>query len=352
MKHFLIIGRGLSAFVLAHHLDQLNFKFTILGKSGLSNSSLIAAGIWNPVVMQTLSKSWKVDEFLPYLKGFYQQVEKTLNCELIGQRTIIRPFKEQQEIDFWIKKASGEMKEYLEEKIYQSDPEIGEFKFNGSRFGKIKNAGVLNIPVFIQASEVHFQNVIVDEVFDHGRLIQKTNSVEYKKNSYEGIVFCEGHLVHKNPFFNYLPLKPVKGELLEFECDALHLKSSIVSKGKFIMRAANRYKIGSTFDWKFTNEEPESAKRTELENDLSKFIIPQHRITHHLAGIRPSVTDRRPLIGSHPEFPNLYVFNGFGSKGVLLSPFLANNFVNFLAKKEDILEETDVKRFNQYYWKT
>jgi glycine/D-amino acid oxidase-like deaminating enzyme len=34
-------------------------------------------------------------------------------------------------------------------------------------------------------------------------------------------------------------------------------------------------------------------------------------------GFSPTVKDRRPIIGRHPEHHNLYVFNGLGARGIL-----------------------------------
>ena len=68
-------------------------------------------------------------------------------------------------------------------------------------------------------------------------------------------------------------------------------------------------------------------------------------ITNQQAGIRPTVNDRRPLIGLHPEHPQLAVFNGMGTKGVMLAPFFADQFANFLESATPIDKEVDIARF-------
>ncbi len=42
-----------------------------------------------------------------------------------------------------------------------------------------------------------------------------------------------------------------------------------------------------------------------------------------LAGVRPTVKDRRPLIGTHPMHSQLHVLNGLGTRGVMLGPAMA-----------------------------
>ncbi|MBK9285527.1 MAG: FAD-binding oxidoreductase [Sphingobacteriaceae bacterium] len=349
MKPYLIVGRGLSAFVLAHHLHQQKINFTIIGKKNLSRASLVAAGIWNPVVLHSLSKSWQVDLFLPYLINFYRTLEKLLGTALITNRTIIRPFSEKQEITLWEKKAQGEMREYLDPVIYQQEKNISGLYSFPLGTGKIKGAGNLDIPFFIQQSETFFQNKMLDETFNHNSIKIINEGLEYNKQFYRGIIFCEGHLMKNNPFFNYLPLKPVKGELINFVAKNLTMGDSILSKGKFILKMGSEYKAGSTFNWNTINEEPETDSKIEIEKKISELIVGPFKTTAHRAGIRASVKDRRPLIGVHPKWPNLFLFNGFGSKGVLLTPYLANNLVNFIAGKESIMQEADIARFNSYY---
>ena len=52
-----------------------------------------------------------------------------------------------------------------------------------------------------------------------------------------------------------------------------------------------------------------------LENKLNAILDVNFITIDHFAGIRPATKDRRPFIGTHPEFKNIGIFNGLGSKG-------------------------------------
>ena len=65
----------------------------------------------------------------------------------------------------------------------------------------------------------------------------------------------------------------------------------------------------------------------------------------HIAGVRPTVKDRRPLIGRHPKYNNLYVLNGLGTRGVMIAPYVAKALYNFIEKGELLDAEIDVNRF-------
>ena len=72
-----------------------------------------------------------------------------------------------------------------------------------------------------------------------------------------------------------------------------------------------------------------------------------YEVIEHSAGIRPTTIDRRPIIGSHPNYKNIYVFNGLGSRGILLAPTLSCWLYNHIYKRSLISKEVDIKRFKK-----
>jgi len=50
-------------------------------------------------------------------------------------------------------------------------------------------------------------------------------------------------------------------------------------------------------------------------------------------------------MGFHNENRNLGIFNGFGTKGVMLAPYFAKHFCSFIENKTPLWQEVDVKRF-------
>ena len=52
------------------------------------------------------------------------------------------------------------------------------------------------------------------------------------------------------------------------------------------------------------------------------------------------------MIGLHPEHAQLGMFNGMGTKAILLAPYYAKQFAQFLAGKAELHPEVDIARFN------
>jgi len=346
MTEFIIVGQGIAANIIAHAFRSQNISFKIIGNSQMSSCSQVAAGIWNPIVFKRLTKSWLADDVIPFLEKFYAECEITLNKKFVSQRNFVKPFTEEQEKQLWLKKSKNELDTYLDSEIY-SKPEAGlENCLLTNEYSKIKKAGNIDIVSFLESSRNYFKENYLEEVFDYSLLQISSQNVSYKNITAKNIIFCEGYLVKNNPYFSFIPLKPVKGEVLTIESDEIKIKNTVLNKNGFLMDVGvNTFKLGATYNWDNLNENPSQEALNELREKLEKMISCKYKITNHQAGIRPSSLDRRPIIGPHPQYKNLFVFNGLGTKGVMLAPYFANNFVNFYLNKQALMTEVDVKRF-------
>ncbi|MBL7919759.1 MAG: FAD-dependent oxidoreductase [Bacteroidia bacterium] len=350
MIDFIIVGRGLAASVIAHTFHQNNISFKIIGNHDLSNCSKAAAGIWNPIVFKRMTKSWLADELISYLNTFYKDVEYKSRTKLITQRAIIKPFVEEQEKILWQKKVKSELSDFLDPEIHDANSaELKNCKLTES-YGLVEHSGNLNVSEFLKATDALFEKNLMDEVFDHSQLNVNEKLISYKDITANNIIFCEGYLVKNNPYFNWIPLKPAKGETIEISAPQLKLKDHIFNKNGFIMQFANdNFKVGATYEWNDLTEEPTKKALVELEQKLSQMISCKYQIIAHQAGVRPSSIDRRPIIGLHPEYKKLFIFNGLGTKGVMLAPYFAKKFVNFYLQKEDLPKEVNAERFYSLY---
>ena len=106
------------------------------------------------------------------------------------------------------------------------------------------------------------------------------------------------------------------------------------------------YWVGATNAWTFDNDLPNEATKELIINELNSTISLPFEVVAHRAAVRPTVKDRRPFIGcASQQQPNVYIFNGFGTKGASLVPFWASHFVAHLLHHTPIDKEVDVKRF-------
>ena len=86
-----------------------------------------------------------------------------------------------------------------------------------------------------------------------------------------------------------------------------------------------------------------------LKKKIDKILNFWYKIVSKRCGIRPASKDRRPFIGFHPEYKNIGIINGLGSKGISLAPYCAKNLVENILENKMIDNEINIKRYISLY---
>lgn len=346
-QHYLIVGAGLSGICVAQQLINKNQLVSIID-SNENKSSIVAAGLINPLVFRRMAKSWRIDELLPYAQGFYHRLEQKTGAKFYHEIVIRRFFSSEQERGFWEKKQSEE--EYLEYMFPLTEEDINYTDFNlKNDFGsaRVKQSAWVNTAVFMSEMHAEMQSTstFISEKFDY-TLLDAEKAV-YKGIIYDGIIFCEGYAAQFNPWFGDLPIQSTKGEVLTIHSDELPMNESINRKCFVLPISPSTYKVGSSYKWDTPNDIPTEEGKQELLDHLHFLSDIKPTITEHTAGIRPTTLDRRPIIGRHELFPKLSIFNGMGAKGYLIAPLLSEEFVDNLIDGQALLKEIDIHRIRK-----
>ena len=345
---YIIVGQGLAGSILALTLIDRGLSVIVIDDGNLVTASKVAAGLYNPIVFKRLVKSWLADDLLPYMDSFYPNMERLFSERFYFPKRILKPFAEEQEKVLWLKKIDEPVGKYLNEKIYYND--LDGIVYNPLGICEVMHAGNLDTISFLNSTRKYFREkgIISEEKFDHDQLQINEDSVSYKGITAKKIIFCEGHKATENPFFGWLPFKLTKGETIIVRLAKGHKipDDIVLNKGVFILPLGNdTYKVGATYEWNDLTENISEKGRMELTEKLEKVLKVPFEIIGQEAGIRPTVNDRRPLIGLHLEMKVLGVFNGMGTKGVMLAPFFAGQFVDHLEKSTPLDKEVDIARF-------
>ena len=348
--NYILIGQGLAGSVLAMTLLKKGHSVIVIDDAPATTASRVAAGLYNPVVFKRLVKSWLADDLLPYMDEFYPEMEKQLGAEFYFSKRILKPFAEEQEKALWLKKTTEPIGKYLNEAIYTED--LNGIVYNPLGISEVMHAGNLDTVQFLNACKAHLlkKDAFMEEAFDATQLVLQENSVTYKGITADKLIFCEGYKAVNNPFFSWLPFKLTKGETLTIKLTHDHAIpfKIVLNKAVFILPIGNDlYKVGATYEWNDLSELTTEKGKSDLVEKLKKVLKVPFEVVNHQAGVRPTVSDRRPLIGLHPEHPQLGIFNGLGTKGVMLAPFFANQFSNFLETGFPLDKEVDIARFKK-----
>jgi glycine/D-amino acid oxidase-like deaminating enzyme len=347
---YLIVGQGLAGTCLAHQLIARNQSFKILQNDELPSSSKVAGGMINPLTGKRLARTWKNDIIFDYLDEFYEDLENKLNTKLLHKIQLFRPYKnENQKHQFEKAIALKRLEDLVTDvSIEKAKDDIIEAPLGGLM---THQCGRLDMNAFLENSKIYFQDLglFIEGNFDP-ESIKKTNEpIHFESIEFNKVIFCEGIHAQGNPLFKWLPFNAVKGETLDVSLGN-HSLDKIVNQGTWIMPLGdNTYKMGSTYDWDNLNYEPTEKGKNEILEKSKSFLKVNPEILSHSAGIRPAVSDRRPIIGKHPKYEQAYIFNGLGTKGVSLAPYFSKELVDHLIDQKEIDIESTIERFYPLY---
>jgi glycine oxidase len=341
---YIIVGLGLAGLAFAEELVAANKTFIVF-EDDSQISSLVAVGVYNPVILKRFTPVWHAKEQLEVALPFYQKLEKKFNVKFDEKFLIKKVFKSIEDQNNWFGATDKPLlSPYL-------DPKIDNQKRKGViadfGFGNVKKAGRIDTKKLVEVYRDYLkdENKIKFEQFEHQKIKFRQRHLEYKEITTDRIVFCEGFGMSENLFFNYLPLNEVKGELITIHAPELEIDFLIKSTVFVLPLGNDLYKVGATFNWSDKTSNPTEEGKTELVDKLKKVITVPYKIVEQTAGIRPTVRDRRPLVGMHPAFNSLAILNGLGTRGVMIAPTVAKQLFNYLEKDGKLDSEIDIKRF-------
>ena len=341
---YIIVGLGLAGLAFVEELIAAKKTFLVF-EDDSQTSSLVAGGVYNPVILKRFTPVWNANEQLDVALPFYNKIEEKLNITIDKKFTIKKSFKSIEDQNNWFSALDKpKLIDYL-------DPKLDNQNYKGVvadfSFGNVKEAGRIDTAKLITAYRTYLesQNFIRFERFKYDELSIEEDTISYNNITAARIVFCEGFGITQNPFFNYLPMNEAKGELLTIHAPELNIDFLLKSTLFILPLGDNLYKVGATFNWTDKTSEPSESGREELVEKLKKVIDTPYTIVSQSAGIRPTVSGRRPLVGIHPEESKLIVLNGLGTRGVMIAPTVAKNLFNHLEEGVTLDDEINIDRF-------
>ena len=341
---FLLIGQGLAGTALSHRILSKGKSLMIYDLPESNKSSRVAAGLYNPVTGKKMVRTWLADQLFPEIEPFYTDLENLLGAKFLMKRPIYRPFLSIEEQNEWMGHSGDPLLQPFFEKIYTRP--LFEEVVNPYGGILLKNAGYLDINTLLDSYAAYLleKGCLRQEKWDENKLKFEDNGVVYEDIRASAIVYCNGLGAMESSFFNRLPFAPVKGEILdiaqEFHPDA------IINRGVFRISLPNGLKrVGSTYSWHDLDTGPTERAKIELIEKLEKLVkIPQKEVIFHKYGIRPATKDRKPFLGKHPTQERVYIFNGFGAKGVSLVPYLSSKMIELLIEGKEPQKEVNIMR--------
>lgn len=349
MIDYIIVGSGLAGIAFAETALQNN-KSILVFDNNSQQSSKVAGGLYNPVILKRFSEVWEAQEQINLLNTFYSELEKKLDAKFDFKIPIYRKlFSVEEQNNWFIATDKIGLTPFLSSKLISKKYNGIDSPFN---FGEVLQTGYVDTEKLLSHYHKYLssKNLLLNESFDYSLLEMDENSVKYKNFEAKNIIFAEGFGMINNPYFSKLPLDGTKGELLIIKAPNLNL-DIVVKTSVFILPLGNDlYKIGATYNWKDKTNLPTEEGKLELLDNLKEILNCDFEIIDHLAGVRPTVKDRRPMIGTYPNYDRIHILNGMGTRGVMLAPAMAKALFENIEFEKPLDKAIDIKRFRKVQW--
>ncbi len=320
----LIVGQGLAGTVLGWTFEREGIAFEIVDAGHASAASRVGAGIINPITGQRIVKSRGVDMLLPRALEVYRAMETEWDVSLVRAMRVRRFFNDDRERRVFAEKsATGELAPYA-----------GKADADGFW---IEGAARIDTAALIVMARARW---LAD-----GRLREERVDLTAALGRYDVVILCTGADDCGGLAWGDVNCARATGEILTLAVGGL-APAVILNSGHWVLPTAEGFaKVGATY-----TREGEMLAREIAREELTKSAIRlldgrAFTVVMQEAGVRVTSPDRYPLVGRSSREPRLGIFNGLGSKGALLAPWLAHQWVNHLTEGVPFDGEVAVTRF-------
>ncbi len=337
-KKFIIVGQGLAGSLLGIELIKREQQVLVIDNKWQGSASTVAAGMWNPINFRKLTYSWRAPEFISKLYNHYTQLEDLLNVQLVYSKPIVKKIPDKNTLGLLDKQC-----EEINAFIAKDGSAEGERLFGSEGYFALRNTGVLDVKELLRASK---------DFFKYHKVYQEGEFDWSKLDDPEAVyISCEGYKAKDNPYFTWLPLNANKGHILDVYPPEFWQSNEILNCGKFLFKAPDgSYKAGATYNWNDVDFIPEDDASKEILAPFLKVSRDGLRVKEIKVGLRPTIADRRPVLGHHPIHKNIAIFGALGTKGVMLAPSFVGEMADLLIHQRPCDQEVSIMRFVKKYY--
>jgi glycine/D-amino acid oxidase-like deaminating enzyme len=349
-----VVGGGIAGCAIAWEAIRRQRSIAMIDSPNPNSSSRVAAGLVTPITGNRLANSWEFDSLFPHADNLYQFAQSLSGQNFWTKKPALRIFITPEESERFHSKWTSTPHGTIQATHHNPD-QFADLHAPWGGFS-MQPAARLNTQCYLQATHDYLKN-------HQALFLQHLNLPTDLQPSPSG--FCipalkleakyaclalgTGALAHN--WFPPLDLHPARGDILKIippPNSYLATTDSVIHKDAWFVPLANGTALlGATYDRHATDTDPASpcgiqAKEQLIERFATWFpqtarsLYNPPEIIEQRAAVRPASYDRHPLIGPHPNHPNLICLNGLGSKGSLLAPKLAISLWDWLESQSPI----------------
>ena len=326
-KPTVIIGHGLAGCILGLTFFKHHIPFQQWGSSIPGESSMASSGLVNPITGRRYVKAWDIDQYMTSSLAFYRWTEELFGDVYFKEVEIVRFLSNDEAMHAW----EGRQKDsayagYISKNKY-------DFLDHLKRpYGIVTGAYRLDTPAWLMAA----RNFLMNKGFLH-----YTTQPYISSGGGHKVIYATGAIDEIGSH----GIVPNKGEALLVRMPGWRIPLIVKDEIYIVPIEDDLYWVGSYYERWPEDPLPSSKGREELLKALRQLYDGELTVEDHLSGIRPTVLDRRPIIGRHPKHESAYLFNGMGTKTTSLAPYWAEQLRLHLVEGVSLPGEVSPSRY-------
>ena len=351
-----IIGGGAAGCSVAYYLGQSGIASTIFERAGISSqASGYAAGGLNPLTGQGIpgplsALAW---ESFQLHMGLYPELKSLTEIDYQLRQTseIMLTFREDElpglgELESRFSSTPGFSASLIDEsQVGKLDARVsrnfagglmksGNYKLDSQAFTRALYSAAERVGARLCHDTVRGLGVVGDGV---SNILLDNGEVECGQ-----VVLAMGPWSRQaERWLNaYIPVDPLKGEILRMELPGAPLEYDISGDGASIHAKYDGLAwCGTTEDWRGFDLSPLSETRERILAGVKRILpaITEARLEKHTACLRPVTPDWLPILGRVPGYRNAWLATGAGKKGILLAPGIGKSVADLVSRNETSL---------------
>jgi glycine/D-amino acid oxidase-like deaminating enzyme len=334
----IIIGQGLAGTALSVTMQDRGKRVLVFDAPRTGRASEVAPGVVNPVSLRRTVLTWRASEMLAIAGAFYRDLGLRYEHSFWNPTHLVVIFPTAQEAGIWqLRTTEPETSRFV--RMDTSSDQVLDALPQPFGRGIIERCAWVHVQALLHLHRTHLrtQGALLEEQVEDAHIERVADGVRIGEHSAPIVIRCGG------PFDDLEGLVPVKGEGLTVRIPGLFIPKA-VHRGVFVLPIGDDvYRVGATFGWDDVWSGPTDEARHHLLDRLERMVEREVEVLDHWCGVRPASKDRRPILGRTGEHE--FVFNGLGSRGVVLAPWCAQHLCDHLFDGAELDEAVRVERF-------
>ncbi len=341
---FLIAGAGLAGACAALHLSVHGSVFVVERHEPSAGGS--GAGLVNPILGLRARPVWRIEAALPALDSV---VERADADDLYRRGPTLRPAYGSEQVERFRQTAH----DHPQHASWISPAACADrFPLVAAPDGAllISTGGAIDVPGLtarLLAAAGAYGAVLRTKTALTGWDDEGVTLEGGKRIRAGRVILALGRGFARFPELARLRLHQVKGQTIRLERprglpdDLPHL----AGRG-YVAHENDSLVAGSTYEHTFDHSRPTKRGAAAIRRNVQTMLpsLREARVVESRAGVRVTVPGiRLPMIGPLPGRENVWIFTGFGAKGLLTAPLAAAELPGYFARPESIPPEMRVR---------